>query len=447
MFHTKAYLRNQYECWGRVFRFEHGIEPVFWRDEAPKLESLPGPLLPYGMGRSYGDVCLNSGGVLLDTSYLNHFLTFDPQTGLLRCEAGVTLFEILDQFVPEGWFLPVTPGTKYVTVGGAIANDVHGKNHHVGGTFGCHVKRLELLRSSGERFLCSAEENAEMFRATIGGLGLTGLILWADIQLKKIEGPWIHMETEKFSNLDEFFGITEASDEAFELTAAWIDCATQTRGFQRGIVIRGNYGHEGAHKKSARAKGPRVAVPFDLPGFCMNRTVLRMFNAVYAGKQRKKRETGRVHYESFFYPLDILGNWNRLYGKKGFYQYQCMVTDDKKHSGCKALMKKVSDRRMDSFLAVLKKCGPIKSPGLLSFPREGIAVAMDFPNGGEKLLKFFKELDAIVQDYDGCVNLSKDARMPPESFKVFYPQWENFGKLKDPKFSSSFWRRVTGEAG
>src|SRR5215469_5918468 len=225
-------------CYPRVAPRQ--VIPVFWRNEMPDLASLETSILPYGYGRSYGDSCLNEGGVTLDVSHLKRFLAFDEELGLLRCEAGVALGEILELVVPRGWFLPVTPGTKFVSVGGAIANDVHGKNHHRAGTFGCHVTQFELLRSTGERLLCSPEENVDLFRATIAGLGLTGVILWAELQLKRIIGPYIDMQRIRFTSLKEFQQLAEESEQDFEYTVAWVDCFASGAELGRGFFTRGN---------------------------------------------------------------------------------------------------------------------------------------------------------------------------------------------------------------
>jgi len=231
---------KEYQSWGRVFHYEHKIRPVLWRDSDLRLNELDAPVLPFGLGRSYGDSCLNDGGYLLDARPLNRFISLDREKGLLRCEAGVSLAEILKLIVPHNWFLSVTPGTKFITLGGAIANDVHGKNHAYAGTFGAHVTQFELLRSNGDRLLCSPTQNTDFFKATIGGLGLTGLILWAEIQLKRIESPFIEEDIIKFDNLDEFFEIAADSEEAYEHTVAWINSSATGASLGKGLFMRGN---------------------------------------------------------------------------------------------------------------------------------------------------------------------------------------------------------------
>lgn len=233
---------RQPHSWGRYPQVKHSqVQSIYWRSELPDLGQLKESALPFAYGRSYGDSCLNAGGVSLDVSHLQRFITFDEETGLLRCESGVSLAEILEVMAPRGWFLPVTPGTKFVSVGGAIANDIHGKNHHRGGTFGCHVTCFELLRSNGERLLCSPEKNSELFRATIGGLGLTGLIMWAEFRLKPIVNPYIDMDHIRFASLDEFFALSAESDADYEYTMSWVDILIGGENLCRGIFMRGNH--------------------------------------------------------------------------------------------------------------------------------------------------------------------------------------------------------------
>ncbi len=257
-------IKGTRESWGRYPKVtEARVEPMYWRDQIPDFTHFDRSILPVGYGRSYGDSCRNENGIVLDTTHLSRFIAFDRENGLLCCEAGVSLAEILDVIVPAGWFLPVTPGTKFVSVGGAIANDIHGKNHHKAGTFGCHLTRFELLRSTGERLICSPTENSDYFQATIGGLGLTGIILWAEFRLKKVANPFIHMERIRFRSLDEFSEISAQSDEAYEYTVSWLDCLSEGR----GLFWRGDHASE-AEGKSAHPHAPfPVANPFDFPSF------------------------------------------------------------------------------------------------------------------------------------------------------------------------------------
>jgi len=433
--------QNRYQSWGRYPAVApEKVEPVLWRDAPPDLKTLAALVLPFGYGRSYGDSCLNS--TLLDASYLNRFISFDEKQGLLRCEAGVSLSEILELFVPRGWFLPVVPGTKFVSVGGAIANDIHGKNHHRAGTFGCHVTRFELLRSTGERVICSAEENEELFEATIGGLGLTGLILWAEIQLKPIAGPYITSERIRFSNLEDFFKLANASDEDYEYTVAWVDCLAKGRNLGRGIFIRGNHSDLKPGKETPSKKRTR-RIPFDFPQFVLNGISMKLFNRLYYYSQLRKKVEKTVSYEPFFFPLDSIEEWNRIYGKRGFLQYQCVVPPEQESKNIAAILSQVSAMREGSFLAVLKKFGDISSPGVLSFPRAGTTLTLDFPFKGGKTLRLLEELDKIVRACGGAVYPAKDARMSAESFQCYFPNWQKFAEFIDPKFGSRFWQRVT----
>lgn len=433
--------------WGRYPDVQpEQVVSVFWRNELPNFAEFDQPVLPYAYGRSYGDSCLNANGVSIDVSHLNRFLSFDDESGLLRCEAGVSLDEILSVFVPRGWFLPVSPGTKFVSVGGAIANDVHGKNHHKAGTFGCHVTQFELLRSNGERVICSPEENSGLFRATIGGLGLTGVILWAEFRMKRINNPYIVMDRIRYSSLADFMQIADDSDQDYEYTVAWVDCLASGSQLGRGVYMRGNNAPplRLAGKKQSNKKLPLI-VPFDFPGFALNPLTVKAFNGVYYRIQTDVREK-IVPYEPFFYPLDSIREWNRIYGKRGFFQYQCVVPFDNGFEVMKEILGRISSAKQGSFLVVLKKFGDIASPGLLSFPRPGLTLALDFSNNGARTLKLFNELDVLVRESGGVIYPAKDARMSAEDFRHYYPQWKEFSEYIDPHFSSSFWRRVMENA-
>jgi FAD/FMN-containing dehydrogenase len=399
-------------------------------------------VLPYGQGRSYGDVCLNDGGTLLLTSRLDRLIAFDAENGVLRCEAGTTLEAILSVIVPRGWFLPVTPGTQFVSVGGAVANDIHGKNHHKAGTFGRYVRRFELARSSGERLVCSPEENAELFRATVGGLGLTGLVTWVEISLKRISGPRVDVETVPLTGLEDFFRLSAESDRDFEHTVAWFDGLAPPERF-RGLFYRGNHAAPEDKVKLPDFRA-RLSVPCGLPSGLLNRRTIRAFNWLYYDWSAHKPSRRSVSYRSFFYPLDAVSHWNRIYGRRGFFQYQCAVPlGDEGRRPVAPLLEVVARSGQGSFLSVLKVFGDMASPGLLSFPRPGVTLAMDFPNRGRKTLELFDRLDALVRDAGGAVYPAKDARMSAAAFQAFFPRWREFEKFVDPKFSSSFWRRVT----
>ena len=399
-------------------------------------------MLPYGLGRSYGDCCLNDGGALVCTAGMNRLLAFDAETGLIRCEAGACLDDVLKFIVPRGWFLPTTPGTRFITVGGAIANDVHGKNHHRAGTFGRHVRQFELLRSDGGRRICSPQENPEWFAATIGGLGLTGLITWAEFSLRKIGSAMIEMETIKFQNLDEFLQITGESDAQFEHTVAWVDCLARGKRQGRGIFMRGNHAPAGSGPLVAH-QPPKLGVPLNFPGVALNALSVRLFNALYHGRVRQRVSRSVLHYGPFFYPLDAINHWNRIYGRHGFFQYQFVLPFSSDAAALRDIFGRVAHSGQGSFLAVLKTLGKLKSPGWMSFPIPGITLALDFPNRGARTLALFDELDRVVLEAGGRFYPAKDARMSAACFLKSYPQWKAFAEFIDPSFSSSFWRRVT----
>jgi len=435
---------SQFYSWGRYRQVQQRIEACDWRfNPLPEAGTAHG-LLPHGQGRSYGDVCFNDEGTLLMTASLDHFIQFDSETGLLCCESGVTLEQILHLVIPHGWFLPVTPGTSFVTLGGAIANDVHGKNHHVAGTFGQHLTRFELLRSDGSRLLCDAGNNSDYFRATIGGLGLTGLVTWAELQLMPISSPYIHKESIKFSSLSEFNQLSSESDAHWPYTVAWLDCFSMKNKQGRGIFFRGRHSSEAQLLQSAGlGVAARLAVPFDAPTMLLNKYTIGLFNGLYFNLHRKKSVTPAEDFRTFFYPLDGVHDWNRLYGKGGLFQFQCVIPEENQ-AALTDLLDRIAQSGQGSFLSVLKKFAHRPSPGLLSFPRAGITLALDIANRGEGTLKLLRELEAIVFAANGAIYPAKDATMSAESYQAFYPAWQEFSRWVDPSFSSSFWRRVSG---
>ncbi|MCB0329922.1 MAG: FAD-binding oxidoreductase, partial [Bdellovibrionales bacterium] len=398
----------------------------------------------YGQGRTYGDGCLNDGGVLLETSMLDRIRSFDPETGVLEAEAGLTLGNLLRFSVPRGWFLPVSPGTQFVSLGGAVANDIHGKNHHRSGTFGRHVLEIELERSADGLLRCGPESKSDLFSATIAGLGLTGLMRSVKLQLKPIQSPYFDVETIKFDRVEEFFEIAGDSDKNFEYTVAWIDCVNARPHLGRGLFMRGNHSlARTPHELNDLPKPSLLQVPIDFPPFALNRFTLGMFNTLYFHKQSAKRVMSRQHYRPFFYPLDAVYGWNRIYGKRGFLQFQCVVPSHGEKAPIKQILERVVRFGKASFLAVIKEFGELQSPGMLSFPRPGVTICLDFPMDGESTIRLFRELEEIVVASGGALYPAKDACMKPESFQAFYPRWREFSDFVDPLLSSSFWRRVT----
>ncbi|KJB95647.1 FAD-binding oxidoreductase [Skermanella aerolata] len=455
-------MTRSYLSWGRFHRFGHeAVRPSRDQDMPGLLGgALPHPMLAYGMGRSYGDSCLNDGGALIDMRGLDRFLDFDRDTGVLTCEAGVSLATILGvisrRAEPDAlWFLPVSPGTKFVTVGGAIANDVHGKNHHGAGTFGEHVLSFRLARSDGSVMTCGPGENEPLFRATIGGLGLTGVILDVRLQLRLVSSLILEVEDIRVDSLDEFYRLSEDSLAEWEYTAAWIDCLAFGTALGRGIYTRARHAPAGTGPvrsrpagadsgKTGSAKG-RLGVPVSAPDGMLNNTFVKAFNAVYHRKLAGRKVVRRlVDFDPVFYPLDAINDWNRLYGNAGFLQYQSAVPDQDAYQTTRDQLGLIAEAGQGSFLAVLKTFGERRNPGLLSFPVAGTTLALDFPNRGNPTLDLLERLDEVTARAGGRVYPAKDGRVSAARFQASYPQWRDLAAHADPAFSSSFWRRVTG---
>ncbi|MBS0547085.1 MAG: FAD-binding oxidoreductase [Proteobacteria bacterium] len=424
--------------WGRLSAAPHDVVELADRDGVGAALTGRAPGIAYGMGRSYGDECLNPDGPLWSTRGLDRLIAFDDATGRLRCEAGVVLRDIQRLMIPRGWSLPVVPGTQIATVGGAIANDVHGKNHHAAGTFGDHVTALRLVRTTGETIDCGPDKEAGRFAATVGGMGLTGLIAEAELQLKRTPGPWLTTEIVPFAGLDAFFRLSEDSVADWEHTVSWIDC---TSGIEvRGLFLRARPAADGGGR---RHRTRDRAVPFTPPVSVVNRLNLRSLNAAYYELGRRKPGVRIEHYEPFLYPLDGIGAWNRLYGPRGFYQYQCVVPFEPGPQAIRDMLGAIAEAREGSILAVLKTFGERRPPGLLSFVQPGITLALDFRNS-PGVLGLFERLDAIVRAAGGRLYPAKDARMPREMFEAGYPRLPEFLPYRDPGMSSAMSRRLMG---
>jgi len=443
-------LRDDLLSWGRVHRYPHrALLPGFIDDARGSLAAAVASgvsVLPYGLGRSYGDSCLNEGGTLLVTRSLDRFIAFDPVSGEIECEAGVSVAGILDLLVHRPaeeprWFLPVTPGTKWVTVGGAIANDVHGKSHHANGCFGAHVQSLSLLRSDGRVLTCSRSENPELFCATVGGLGLTGVIVSARIALMQVPGSNVESEDLRYDDLDAFFQLSEESRADWHYTVAWVDCLARGRGLGRGVFSRAR--HSGQDVARVPVSQPRFGMPVNAPGFLLNRHSVRAFNLLRWRRTSRTPATALRDFDPVLYPLDAIGAWNRLYGRRGFFQYQCVVPHVEARRNVRALLERVAASGESAFLAVLKVFGERPSPGLLSFPLPGTTLALDLPNRGAATLALMERLDDVVRSAGGRLYPAKDARMSSEDFQRGFPRWKEFRQHVDPAFSSSFWRRVS----
>jgi FAD/FMN-containing dehydrogenase len=438
--------RTKYRSWGGTDIADHWIERPSNRDAAAAALAAPDAMaaLAVGCGRSYGDVGLNPGGRLIDCRGLDRFISFDRESGILVCEAGVRLNEILAVVCRpaadgSAWFLPVTPGTGFVSVGGAIANDVHGKNHHRCGSFGRHVLSFELARTDGSRRTCSPTENGELYAATIGGMGLTGLILTARLQLRRVVGVALEAEDVRFHTLDEFFAIAERSDREWEYTAAWVDCQARGARLGRGIFSRAN--HVAGRATPASARAPRASVPFVPPFSLMNKVTARCFNALYWSKPGASRAR-RADCAPVLYPLDAVGNWNRLYGPAGFYQFQCVLPPAAMRESAAAIVKTIADSGEPTTLAVLKMFGDAPSPGLMSFPAPGATLALDFPNRGATTRQLLGRLEQLVADAGGRLYPAKDRLMSAETFSRGYPRVDAFRPWIDRGIRSGFARRV-----
>lgn len=426
--------------WGRLTHDEHEIRYLSERESLSQQIALnSGAGLPFGMGRSYGDSCLNPGGALWNTTSLDRFIRFDRVSGVLTCEAGVLLRDIQRLATETGWMLSVTPGTQMITVGGAIANDVHGKNHHRMGNFGEHVLSLELLRTDGQRIQCGPHENEDFFWATVGGLGLTGLITKAQIQLRKVNSVFLNTESIAYGNLDEFLQLSNDSENDWEYTVSWIDCLSRKNA--RGIFMRANHSD---HFEPPPLQMKERSIPFVSPISAINRLTLPILNSSYFYLNKLKSGAHLTHYQPFFYPLDGLQNWNRMYGPKGFFQYQSVIPKAIGKEATQAMLDQIRRSGEGSFLAVLKTFGDRESKGMLSFPKPGITLAVDFPNHGASTLKLFNELDAIVSEGGGRIYPAKDARMPKALFEEGYPKLTEFTKFRDPGISSALSRRLMG---
>ena len=387
-----------------------------------QYQSPQHPLIARGLGRSYGDSAL--GARVLSTRQLNHFQAFDATSGWLTCEAGVSLGAILRTFVPRGWFLPVTPGTRVVTVGGAIASDVHGKNHHGEGTFGQHVRSIEVLLGNGEQVTATPTEHADLFHATCGGMGLTGVILSATLQLKPIVASDIIETKIKTPSLE---AVLEAFDAhaATTYSLAWIDCLARGRSLGRSLMMLGEHATDGPLTVQPLKVLP---VPFDMPVSLLNHATMQAFNTLYYGRIRQARSTHRIPFEPFFYPLDAIGSWNRLYGKPGFVQYQFVLPRSAGVSGLREVLAVIAESGRGAFLAVLKVFGAANA-NPLSFPIEGYTLAMDF-KVEPAVFELLNALDRVVLHHGGRLYLSKDARMSEATFKAGYPRWAEFEAVR-----------------
>ncbi len=410
-----------------------------------------GAALSRGLGRSYGDASLPaSGGDLLAGSLLaDRFLAFDPATGVLRAEAGVSLLRVNRVFLPRRWFVPVSPGTQYVTLGGMVAADVHGKNHHRAGTFGAHVTRLKMRVADGRILECSDEREPDLFRATLGGMGLTGHILEVEFRMQQIASPWIWSESERLADLESLIDRLKSAGDHWPYTACWVDCLHPGKRLGRGILFKGRWA--APHEVPVWPPPPRrtVPVPFVCPNWALGAAAVRVFNTFQYRKHGSRVHRGVVHPEAFFYPLDVVREWNRLYGRRGFTQYQCVLPRRADGSSPRRFLELLTQLDGTAFLCVMKDCGA-EGKGMLSFPKPGISFALDLPID-EHTPELINALNEMVIAEGGRVYLAKDAFTRPEHFRAMEPRLEIWNAVRtrwDPhhRLRSAQSVRVLGDA-
>jgi hypothetical protein len=406
---------NKLSGWGRFPKIETKELTPQSESELIKIVRQSGSYIPRGNGRSYGDSAINKNLTITMTD-MNKFLQWNNQSGELVAESGVLIASIIDTFLPKGWFPYVTPGTKFVTLGGAIACDIHGKNHHKEGSFGNYVNWIEIINEKNEVIRCSPTKNSELFHWTIGGMGLTGIIIRCSIQLKKVESGWINQKTIVNNNLDETLqSFCEYQDVTYSV--AWIDCLGKGKSFGRSILMLGEHAQENElHSKSViypKRKHQKITFPFDAPSFLLNNFTVSAFNKLYFNLNKNKQPS-YVDWDTYFCPLDSIGDWNRMYGKKGFFQFQCILSRDFSKEGYTKILSTVQNKSSGSFLAVLKNFG--LGNGQLSFPKEGLTLALDF-KASQKNIEVGKELTDIVNDLGGTFYLAKDDIMDATQYK------------------------------
>jgi len=429
-------MKKHIANWGNYPVIEADEKTFSFTEQLKETLQQSDGIIARGNGRCYGDASL--AAQTISTLKYDKVLAFDTEKGIFECQAGITLDQVLEVIVPKGWFLPVTPGTKFITIGGAVASDVHGKNHHVDGSFSAHVLDMDVVLSSGETLTCSAQQNSDLFWATCGGMGLTGVITRVRFDLKKIETSFIRQKQVKARNLEEVIQLFDEYKH-YTYSVAWIDCLKKGASFGRSILILGEHARLDELPESKKQqplqlpKKRQITFPINLPAFVLNQYTVKAFNFLYYAKNTRREINNIVSYEPFFYPLDAILHWNRGYGKPGFVQYQFVLPLESKQ-GLVEILKRISDAGLGSFLAVLKVFG--RQEDLISFPTEGFTLALDFPVR-KNLFSFLDELDQLVLHYGGRIYLSKDARMKPEVFWKSYPHANRFLEIVK-KFNPGF---------
>jgi decaprenylphospho-beta-D-ribofuranose 2-oxidase len=421
-------MKKNIANWGNYPMIESDEKSFAFDQQLQQLFNSEKHFIARGNGRCYGDASL--ADVTISTLKYDNVLSFDSKNGVFECQSGITLDHVLEVIVPKGWFLPVTPGTKFITVGGAVASDVHGKNHHVDGCFSHHVEEMDVLTGDGELVTCSPQIRADLFEATCGGMGLTGVITRVKFRLKKIETSYIKQKQVKAENLEEVLQLFEQYKE-YTYSVAWIDCLKKGKHFGRSILILGEHAKQGDLNASQKINPfhlpgkKKITFPFNLPSWALNKLTVKTFNFLFYLKNFRREIDNVVSYEPFFYPLDVVLHWNRMYGKKGFVQYQFVLPLDAKQ-GLIDILHTINEAGMGSFLTVLKIFG--KQDSLISFPKEGYTLAMDFAVT-RGLMEFLDKLDEIVLRNGGRLYMSKDARMKPFALQSGYPRLEEFKSI------------------
>jgi FAD/FMN-containing dehydrogenase len=435
--------------WGRYPRgMAIAISPTKVSEAVPPRA---GKMISRGQGRSYGDAAMLDDGLVMLTENLSNVVQFDETSGVIKAEAGTTLAQLINHFLPQGWFPAVVPGTKFVSLGGCVAADIHGKNHHRDGAFGSHVNELEIVLANRDRVRCSPETNEELFWATVGGMGLTGIITEVSFKLIPVQSSYLVVEHHQTKDLEASFEVLMNPKWDDHYTVAWIDCLAKGAELGRSVLMRGH--HAAFDELPQRLKAHPYSKPhrqrnlgFDFPSWTLNSLGMKAFNELYYRLQGRKQAAFIADYESFFFPLDRIGNWNRIYGKRGFVQYQCVLPLSQAFAGMRALLEALAKGRRSSFLSVLKRFGA-EGKGLLSFPFEGYTLTLDLPVSDPELFPFLDRLDEIVLQHGGRIYLAKDARLNARTFRAMYPRFQEWLEIKrklDPEncFDSDLARRL-----
>lgn len=424
--------------------------PAYELQSEDLAQASVGLPLSRGLGRSYGDSSLPPADDprVLNTTAADRILSFDEQTGVLHAEAGLSLWTINQLFLRRGWFVPVTPGTQFVTLGGMVASDVHGKNHHVSGCFGEHVTAMKMRVADDRILTVGPDAHADLFDATVGGMGLTGHILDVAFRMERIPSPWIWQDSERIDDIDQFVAALKEAGPRWPMTVGWIDCVSEGRNLGRGILMRGRWATADEAPAKMPGEPPRVTMPSIFPSWALNPLSVRLFNILYYWKHLPRQKAGLVHPAAFFYPLDMILHWNRMYGRAGFTQYQCVIPDEAPAGSARRFLELLTKLGGASFLCVIKDCGP-EGRGILSFPQPGMSVALDIPIR-RHTQELVDQLNRFVRDVGGRIYLTKDGYTRAEDFRAMEPRLDRFQHVRqtwDPmlRFRSAQSIRLLGD--